>query len=109
LVKTYEHEIVTAETYKEKKVTVNTTILVSKYKVFSTLMRVIVTRIVSELVLPGGDSTRFSIPTRYVETEYYGPMTTVFAGVVSPTDISVVPESQAPKATRTGISIAAMM
>ena len=108
MAKIYEPEIVTMETYKEKKVAVNTTILVSKYKVFSTLMRVVVTRIVSELVLPGGGSTRFSIPTRYVETEYYGPVTTVFAGVVSPTDTSIVPESQAPKATKTGISIGAV-
>jgi len=79
--------------------TVKQTGWASKYRIYETVVRVVVTRVNVELVSPDGSTvvSRYVIPTRYVETEYTRS-TTVFLGVVQVTGATTLPTT-APPAT----------
>ena len=93
----YESQPVQVEQYVER--TIRQTGWVSKFRIFDTIFRVIVTRVTVELVAPDGSTvvSRYTLPTRYVETEYRKP-TTVFVGVVKASES--LPEASPPAEAR---------
>jgi len=63
--------------------TVRETGWASRFRVIESVIRVIVTRLDYELLSPEGQIvSRYSVDTRFVETEYVAGRTTVFLGVV---------------------------
>jgi len=76
----YEIEPLIVERFVERVVRVGG--YVSRFKVYETIHRLIVTRILSELVSPDGRVlTSFYVDTRFVETEYTVGRTTKFLGI----------------------------
>jgi hypothetical protein len=88
----YEPVIVTVERLVER--TLQSKGWVTKYRLISTIVRVVVTRVTYVLLSPDGlvEVSRYVIPTRYIETEYYLPPVTHYLGVVRPEeDIRIAP------------------
>jgi hypothetical protein len=93
----YELVPVTIEQYVER--TQRLAGYVSKYRIIETVVRVVVTRVNVELVAPDGSTvvSRYSIPTRYVETEYRRPLTQ-FLGVVRLEEAEAKPPAEGGRA-----------
>ena len=92
----YEVEPIVIERFSERTVRVGG--YASKFKVFETVYRVVVTRVLSELLSPDGSVlTSFYIDTRYIETEYAGDKITKFLGLTRIAELpQVVPPPRAP-------------
>jgi len=92
----YEVEPIVIESFSERTVRVGG--YASKFKVFETVHRVIVTRVLSELLSPDGSVlTSFYVDTRYIETEYVGDKITKFLGLTRIAELpQVVPPPRAP-------------
>jgi len=72
--------------YGTKTATIQTniysTIYVSNYKIYETIVRRYITKIVSRYMTPDGvEITRVEVPTSYLETEYVSGRTTQYIGV----------------------------
>jgi hypothetical protein len=58
------------------------TIYVSNYKIYETIVRRYITKIVSRYMTPDGmEFSRVEVPTSYLETEYVSGRTTQYIGV----------------------------
>ena len=82
----YQVEQVPFVQYGTKIATIQTniysTIYVSNYKIYETIVRRYITKIVSKYVTPDGvEITRIEVPTSYLETEYVSGRTTQYIGV----------------------------
>jgi len=82
----YQTEQVPVVQYGAKTVTIQTniysTIYVSNYKIYETVVRRYITKIVSRYISPDGiEVTRIEIPTSYLESEYVSGRTTQLVGV----------------------------
>ena len=72
--------------YDVKTVTIQTniysTIYVSEFKIYETVVRRFITKIISRYVTPDGtEVTRIEVPTSYLETEFVAGRLTRFAGM----------------------------
>jgi hypothetical protein len=103
----YQTERVPAVQYDARTVTIQTniysTIYVSNYKIYETVVRRYITKIVSRYISPDGiEVTRIEIPTSYLESEYVSGMTTRFVGVQP---VPVPPSQQTRGTTSFGVII----
>ena len=78
----YEPVIVTVERPVER--TLQSKGWVTKYRLISTIVRVVVTKVTYVLLSPDGSAevSRYVIPTRYIETEYSLTPVTQYLGIV---------------------------
>ncbi len=90
----YEVQPVTEEQFVER--TIRHVGYVSKFRVYETIVRVVVTRVNVELVGPDGSTvvSRYSVSTRYVESEQKKPGMTVFLGVVKLEEATTTPPAE---------------
>jgi len=82
----YQTVQATVVQYGTKTVTIQTniysTIYVSEYKIYETIVRRYITKIISRYVTPDGiEVSRVEVPTNYLETEYVSGRLTQFVGV----------------------------
>lgn len=102
----YQTEQVPVVQYGTKTATLQTniysTIYVSNYKIYETVVRRYITKIISRYVTPDGiEVSRVETPTNYLETEYISGRTTQFIGV-QPVP---VPPSQQTRVSPLGVII----
>ena len=93
--------------YGTKTATIQTniysTIYVSNYKIYETVVRRYITKIVSRYISPEGiEVTRIEIPTNYLESEYVSGRTTQLVRVQP---VPVPPSQQTRGTTSFGVTI----